>query len=63
MQALQWLDKVDGCAKIFKDCQNGFVGAIKKDGSNAFVDWVRENKLEHVRPPLKPRASDVLDKA
>src|SRR5690606_17252922 len=30
---------------VKKDCINGFVGAIRKDGSNAFVDWVNENGI------------------
>lgn len=31
-----------------KDCINGFVGSMEKDGSNKFVDWVKEKQIEVV---------------
>ncbi|GAQ91073.1 hypothetical protein KFL_007230050 [Klebsormidium nitens] len=45
---LRWLDNTEKCVKIYKDCADGFVGAFRKDRSNGFVDWVAENKVEHI---------------
>ncbi|GAQ77588.1 hypothetical protein KFL_000010370 [Klebsormidium nitens] len=46
--ALEWLENNKACVKVRKDCINGFIGAIRQDGSNAVVDWVRDNKVEHM---------------
>ncbi|XP_010526686.1 PREDICTED: uncharacterized protein LOC104804180 isoform X8 [Tarenaya hassleriana] len=44
--ALQWLES-EPCATLRpKDCINGFVGSIEKDGSNVFVDWVKEKQIK-----------------
>ncbi|GER55574.1 nicotinamidase 1 [Striga asiatica] len=29
-----------------KDCYDGFVGSIREDGSNVFVEWVKNNKIQ-----------------
>ncbi len=42
---LKWLEGDANATLVRKDCINGFVGAIREDGSNAVVDWVNANKL------------------
>ncbi|WP_334127857.1 isochorismatase family protein [Sneathiella sp.] len=42
---LKWLETDRNTTLVKKDCINGFVGAIQKDGSNAFVDWVNANSI------------------
>jgi len=37
---LKWLEKDENTTLIRKDCINGFIGAIGRDGRNAVVDWV-----------------------
>jgi nicotinamidase-related amidase len=43
---LAWLETDANSTLVRKDCINGFVGAIRPDGSNALVDWVNENRLQ-----------------
>lgn len=43
--ALEWLEDDAQATLLRKDCINGFIGAIREDGSNAVVDWVRENRI------------------
>lgn len=31
-----------------KDCIDGFIGSLEKDGSNTFVDWVKANEIKAV---------------
>lgn len=31
-----------------KDCIDGFLGSLEKDGSNVFVDWVKSNGIKVV---------------
>lgn len=31
-----------------KDCIDGFLGSIEKDGSNVFVNWVKSNQIKTV---------------
>ncbi|KAF2620274.1 hypothetical protein F2Q68_00042074 [Brassica cretica] len=46
--ALQWLES-ETCATLMrKDCINGFVGSMEKDGSNKFVDWVKEKQIKAI---------------
>src|SRR3546814_15350637 len=42
---LTWLGDDPHATLVRKDCINGFVGAIGKDGRNAVVDWVNANKI------------------
>jgi nicotinamidase-related amidase len=42
---LLWLERDPNTTLVRKDCINGFVGAIGKDGRNAVVDWVNVNRL------------------
>ncbi|KAJ9670250.1 hypothetical protein PVL29_026661 [Vitis rotundifolia] len=43
---LQWLEKEPNVTIRCKDCIDGFLGAIEKDGSNVFVDWVKTNQIK-----------------
>ena len=43
---LKWLEGEKGATLQRKDCINGFVGGIDKDGRNRVVDWVNKYKLE-----------------
>jgi nicotinamidase-related amidase len=45
---LEWLAGDPHATLVRKDCINGFVGAIRPDGSNAVVDWVKAHKLQRV---------------
>jgi nicotinamidase-related amidase len=45
---LEWLEQDPHTTLVRKDCINGFVGAIRPDGSNAVVDWVKANRLQRV---------------
>jgi len=45
---LTWLGDDPNATLVRKDCINGFVGAIRPDGSNAVVDWVNANTLARV---------------
>ena len=45
---LAWLEHDGNATLVRKDCINGFVGAIRADGSNAVVDWVKANELERL---------------
>lgn len=42
---LKWLEQEKNATLIKKDCINGFVGAIRADGSNAFIEWVAANRI------------------
>ncbi|URE13709.1 Isochorismatase family [Musa troglodytarum] len=46
--ALKWLEKDPNLTMRRKDCINGFVGSMEKDGSNAFSDWVKRNEIRVV---------------
>jgi nicotinamidase-related amidase len=43
---LKWLEAEAGATLMNKDCINGFIGAFGPDGSNAVVNWIRDNKVE-----------------
>lgn len=43
---LQWLEN-ESCATLRrKDCIDGFLGSVEKDGSNVFVDWIKSNQIK-----------------
>ncbi|KAL1193386.1 Nicotinamidase 1 [Cardamine amara subsp. amara] len=44
--ALKWLESESCVTLRRKDCINGFVGSMEKDGSNVFVDWVKEKQIK-----------------
>lgn len=46
--ALEWLEKDPHATIQRKDCINGFIGCIQKDGSNAFINWVQANGIHVV---------------
>ncbi|KAL1365491.1 hypothetical protein AAHE18_03G292400 [Arachis hypogaea] len=43
---LLWLENEPNATLRRKDCIDGFVGSIEKDGSNVFVDWVKNNQKQ-----------------
>ncbi|NIA67736.1 isochorismatase family protein [Pelagibius litoralis] len=45
---LAWLEQDANTTLVRKDCINGFVGAIRPDGSNAVVDWVNAGDLQRL---------------
>ncbi|KAL3621000.1 NiCoT heavy metal ion transporter Nic1 [Castilleja foliolosa] len=44
--ALRWIEEEPNVTIRRKDCYDGFIGSIQEDGSNVFVDWVRNNKIQ-----------------
>ena len=46
--ALQWLENEPNVTLRCKDCIDGFIGSLEKDGTNAFVDWVKTNGIKAV---------------
>ena len=45
---LRWLENDINTSLVRKDCINGFVGAIRPDGTNAVVEWVKTHHLASV---------------
>jgi len=45
---LQWLENEPSATLRCKDCIDGFVGSIEKDGSNVFIDWVKNNQIRKI---------------
>lgn len=46
--ALQWLENEPNVTVRCKDCIDGFLGSIEKDGSNVFVNWVKANEIKTI---------------
>ncbi|KAF8406096.1 hypothetical protein HHK36_008176 [Tetracentron sinense] len=46
--ALQWLEKEPNVTIRRKDCIDGFLGSIEKDGSNMFVNWLKINNIKAI---------------
>ncbi|XP_060184518.1 nicotinamidase 1 [Lycium barbarum] len=46
--ALQWLENEPNVTVRCKDCIDGFLGSIEKDGSNVFVNWVKANAIKAI---------------
>ncbi|KAK4430514.1 Nicotinamidase 1 [Sesamum alatum] len=46
--ALQWLENEPNVTLRCKDCIDGFLGSLEKDGSNVFVKWVKANKITSI---------------
>ncbi|RWR77320.1 nicotinamidase 1 [Cinnamomum micranthum f. kanehirae] len=44
--ALHWLESDPNVTIKRKDCINGFIGSMEKDGSNTFTKWVEANKIK-----------------
>ncbi|KAK9231472.1 hypothetical protein WN943_021707 [Citrus x changshan-huyou] len=45
---LQWLENETNVTLRRKDCIDGFLGSVEKDGSNVFVNWVKSNQIKNV---------------
>ena len=45
---LKWLENDPQATLVRKDCINGFIGSFQPDGSNAVIDWVKENNVANV---------------
>ncbi|XP_002976575.2 nicotinamidase 1 [Selaginella moellendorffii] len=45
---LKWFEDDDEVVLVRKDCINGFVGAMRPDGSNTVVDWINANKIQRI---------------
>ncbi|KAK6923838.1 Isochorismatase-like [Dillenia turbinata] len=43
---LEWLENEPNVTIRRKDCIDGFLGSIEKDGSNVFVNWVKSNQIK-----------------
>lgn len=43
-----------------KDCIDGFLGSIEKDGSNVFVNWVKSNQIKTVSIFSTPKGVCLL---
>ncbi|XP_034219040.1 nicotinamidase 1-like [Prunus dulcis] len=46
--ALQWLENETNVTLKRKDCIDGFLGSIEKDGSNVFINWVQSNQIKAI---------------
>ncbi|KAG6385744.1 hypothetical protein SASPL_154622 [Salvia splendens] len=46
--SLQWLENEPNVTLRCKDCIDGFIGSLEKDGTNAFVDWVKTNGIKAI---------------
>ncbi|CAN4114833.1 unnamed protein product [Withania somnifera] len=46
--ALQWLENEPNATLRCKDCIDGFLGSLEKDGSNVFVNWLKANATKAV---------------
>lgn len=47
-EALRWLENEANVTIRRKDCFDGYLGSTENDGSNVFVDWVKENQIKAV---------------
>ncbi|KAI4314420.1 hypothetical protein L6164_027332 [Bauhinia variegata] len=45
---LVWLENEPNATLRCKDCIDGFLGSIEKDGSNVFIDWVKNNQIKQI---------------
>ncbi|XP_022136473.1 nicotinamidase 1-like [Momordica charantia] len=43
--ALEWLEKEANVTMRRKDCFDGYLGSFQPDGSNVFVDWIKNNRI------------------
>lgn len=44
--ALQWLEGEPNVTLRPKDCIDGFIGSIEKDGANVLIEWIKTNKIK-----------------
>ncbi|XP_038681264.1 nicotinamidase 1-like [Tripterygium wilfordii] len=45
---LEWIEKEPNVTIRHKDCFDGYLGSIEDDGSNIFVDWVKNNQIKTI---------------
>jgi nicotinamidase-related amidase len=45
---LKWLEGDANTTLVRKDCINGYIGAIRPDGSNAVADWIKTNAITNL---------------
>lgn len=45
---LKWLEKEPNVTIKCKDCIDGFLASMEKDGSNTFANWVKTNEIKVV---------------
>ncbi|WOK94536.1 hypothetical protein Cni_G03240 [Canna indica] len=46
--ALKWLEEDPNVTIRRKDCMDGFIGSMEKDGTNVFSKWVEANQIKVV---------------
>ncbi|KAL4384275.1 hypothetical protein GQ457_15G012870 [Hibiscus cannabinus] len=46
--ALRWIENETNVTIRRKDCYDGYLGSMEVDGSNVFVDWVKNNQIEAI---------------
>lgn len=46
--SLKWLENEPNVIIRRKDCIDGFIGSLDRDGSNVFVNWVKSNEIKVV---------------
>ncbi|XP_031287649.1 nicotinamidase 1 isoform X1 [Pistacia vera] len=46
--ALKWLVNESNVTLRRKECIDGFLGSVEKDGSNVFVSWVKNNQIKNI---------------
>ncbi|OWM63655.1 nicotinamidase 1-like [Punica granatum] len=46
--ALRWIENEPNVTIRRKDCYDGYLGSFESDGSNVFVNWVRNNQIKTI---------------
>ncbi|KAE8671186.1 Nicotinamidase 1 [Hibiscus syriacus] len=46
--ALRWIENETNVTIRRKDCYDGYLGSMEADGSNVFVDWVKNNQIKAI---------------
>ncbi|KAL5857459.1 hypothetical protein ACOSQ3_004917 [Xanthoceras sorbifolium] len=46
--ALRWLEEEANVTIRRKDCFDGYLGSVQEDGSNVFVDWVKNHHIQSI---------------
>ncbi|GMJ00575.1 nicotinamidase 1, A. THALIANA NICOTINAMIDASE 1 [Hibiscus trionum] len=46
--ALRWIENETNVTIRRKDCYDGYLGSMEVDGSNVFVDWVKNNQIQAI---------------
>lgn len=48
IDSLKWLESDPNSLCMRKDCIDGFIGAIRQNGDNDIIDWVKTHQIETV---------------